>query len=154
MVRYNLNIAAKSLRRNPILTAVIIRGIALGICISTTFTTVRHMFTRDPLPGKSDRLFYVRLDNWDKDEAYPQSTDTGNVHRVPPQITYKDAVELMRSTIPVHQVMSYMARVPVFPDRAVSRPYIDTIRLTQADFFVIYDVPFQYGHGWDHRADA
>ena len=154
MVRYNLNIAAKSLRRNPILTAVIISGIALGICISTTFTTVRHMFTRDPLPGKSDRLFYVRLDNWDKDEAYPQSTDTGNVHRVPPQITYKDAVELMRSTIPVHQVMSYMARVPVFPDRAVSRPYIDTIRLTQADFFVIYDVPFQYGHGWDHRADA
>ena len=154
MVRYNLHIATKSLRRNPILTAVIIAGIALGICVSTTFTTVRHMFTRDPLPGKSDRLFYVRLDNWDKDTAYPQSSDSGNVHRVPPQIPYKDAVELMRSTIPVHQFMSYMSRMPIFPDRAVSRPYLDTIRLTQADFFTMFDVPFHYGHPWDHRADA
>ena len=154
MVRYNLQIAAKSLRRNPILTAVIIAGIALGICVSTTFTTVRHMFTRDPLPGKSDRVFYVRLDNWDKDEAYPQSSDTGNVHRVPPQIPYKDAAELTRSTIPVHQFLSYISRAPIFPDRAVSRPYVDTVRLTQADFFTMFDVPFQYGHPWDKRADA
>lgn len=154
MVRYNLKIATKSLRRNPVLTAIIIGGIALGICVSTTFTTVRHMFTRDPLPGKSDRVFYVRLDNWDKDQAYPQSSDIGNVHRVPPQIPYKDALELSRSPIPVHQFLSYVARVPIFPDRAVSRPYIDTIRLTQADFFTMFDVPFQYGHPWDRRADA
>jgi putative ABC transport system permease protein len=154
MVTYNLRVAAKSLRRNPILTAVIIAAIALGICVSTTFTTVRHMFTRDPLPGKSDKLFYVRLDNWDKDEAYPANSDIGNVHRVPPQIPYKDAAELTRSTMPVRQFLSYVARVPVFPDRAVSRPYIEVIRLTQADFFPMFDVPFQYGHAWDHRADA
>jgi len=154
MVRYNLRVATKSLRRNPVLTAVIIGGIALGICVSTTFTTVRHMFTRDPLPGKSDRVFYVRLDNWDKDQAYPQSADTGNVRRVPPVIPYKDAVELQRSNIPVRQVMSYMTNAPIFPDRRVSRPSIETIRATQADFFAIFDVPFQYGHPWDHRADA
>ncbi|HUJ15352.1 MAG TPA: ABC transporter permease [Thermoanaerobaculia bacterium] len=154
MVRYNLKIAAKSLRRNPVLTAVIIGGIALGICISTTFTTVRHMFTRDPLPGKSQRLLYVRLDNWDKDNPYPASADSGNVHRVPPQITYKDAVELMRSPIPVRQFMSYVGRLAVFPDRRVSRPFIQRIRLTQADFFPMFDVPFQYGHSWDRRADA
>ena len=154
MVTYNLRVAAKSLKRNPILTAVIIAAIALGICVSTTFTTVRHMFTRDPLPGKSDKVFYVRLDNWDKDQAYPQSSDIGNVHRVPPQITYRDAVELTRAPMPVRQFLSYVARVPVFPDRAVSRPYIETIRLTQADFFPMFDVPFQYGHPWDHRADA
>jgi len=154
MVKYNLRVAAKSLRRNPILTAVIIAGIALGICISTTFTTVRHMFTRDPLPGKSDKFFYVRLDNWDKDQAYPQSSDIGNVHRVPPQITYKDAVELTRSTIPVRQFISYISRMPIFPDRAVSRPSIETIRLTQSDFFTMFEVPFQYGHPWDKRADA
>ena len=154
MVTYNLRVAAKSLRRNPILTAVIIGGIALGICVSTTFTTVRHMFTRDPLPGKSDRILFVRIDNWDKDNPYPANAGAGNVNRVPPQITYKDAMELIRSNIPVRQYLSYVSRLAVFPDRSVSRPYIETIRLTQADFFPMFDVPFQYGHSWDRRADA
>ena len=72
MLAYNARIATKSLKRNPLLTAIIIAGIALGICASTTFTTVRHMFARDPLPGKSSKLFYVRMDNWDPANAYPQ----------------------------------------------------------------------------------
>ena len=151
---YNLSIAAKSLRRNPILTAVIIGGIALGICVSTTFTTVRHMFTRDPLPGKSQKLFYVRLDNWDKDNAYPANAGSGNARRVPPVITYKDAMELRRSSIPVRQTVSYNGQLPIFPDRKVSRPFINRIFITQADFFQMFEVPFQYGHGWDQRADT
>lgn len=154
MLTYNLRIATKSLRRNPVLTAVIIGGIALGICVSTTFTTVRHMFTRDPLPGKSARLFYLRLDNWDKDEAYPATTGGGNVRRVPPVITYKDGVRLEQSNLPVRQCMSYLSQLAVFPDRAVSRPYRERIRFTESDFFDMFQVPFQYGHAWDHRADA
>ncbi|HKB78328.1 MAG TPA: ABC transporter permease [Thermoanaerobaculia bacterium] len=154
MLAYNLRIAARSLRRNPVLTAVIIGGIALGICISTTFTTIRHMFTRDPLPGKSARIVYVRLDNWDKDQAYPKSAGGGNAYDVPPQITYKDASALVRSTIPVHQFLSYISGLVVFPDRSVSRPYTDRIRFTQSDFFLMFDVPFRYGHPWDRRADA
>lgn len=153
MLTYNLRIATKSLRRNPLLTAVIIAGIALGICVSTTFTTVRHMFTRDPLPGKSDRVFYVRLDNWDRDNPYPANANGGNVHRVPPQITYRDAIELRRSTLPVHQFLSYIGNGVIWPDRSVARPYTDRIRFTQTDLFTMYDVPFQYGHAWDRRAD-
>ncbi len=153
MFSYNLGIALRSLRRNPVLTALIISGIALGICVSTTFTTVRHMFTRDPLPGRSSRLFYVRLDNWDKDNPYPASANGGNVRRVPPQITYKDAVELSRSRIPVRQFMSYVSQLVVYPDRSVSRPYPERVRFTQSDFFAMYEVPFQFGHAWDRRVD-
>ncbi|MGZ4810800.1 MAG: ABC transporter permease, partial [Thermoanaerobaculia bacterium] len=65
MLLYNIRIAAKSLRRNPYLTAVLLAAIALGICISTTFTTLRHAFARDPMPDRSDKIFYVRMDNWD-----------------------------------------------------------------------------------------
>ena len=55
MLAYNIRIAAKSLRRNPYLTALLLAAIALGICVSTTFTTLRHAFAKDPLPGKSSK---------------------------------------------------------------------------------------------------
>jgi len=152
MLLYNLRIALKSLRRNPVLTSIIIGGIALGICASTTFTTVRHMYTRDPLPGKSQNTYYVRLDNWDKENAYPTNGRT-NRHALPPQITYRDGMELLRSKIPAHQTLAYRASTVVYPDRSAGRPYNDIVRLCMADFFTMFEVPFQYGRPWDHAAD-
>ena len=152
MVSYNTRIAIKSLRRHPYLTAVIIAGIALGIWASTTFTTVRHMFARDPLPGRSSHLFYIRMDNWDPARAYP--TGGGAGLPLPPQVTYRDSVELMRSSIPVRQTADFISNVVVYPDRKVSRPWTSPLRLCFSDFFAMFNVPFQYGHGWDKRADA
>jgi len=158
MLTYNTQIALRSLRRHPLLAAVIVAGIALGIWASTTFTTVRHMFARDPLPGHSQRLFYVRMDNWDPARPYPTGNGGGGLTQlaapVPPQITYRDAVELMRSNIPVRQTADYVSSIVVFPDRKVSRPYTSPLRLCFSDFFPMFDVPFQYGRGWDKRADA
>jgi putative ABC transport system permease protein len=155
VLAYNARIATKSLKRNPVLTAIIILGIALGICATTTFTTVRHMFARDPLPGKSDKLFYVRMDNWDPANAYPTS-DNGpkNPHPLPPTLAFRDVTELMRSNIPARQTASYFANLAVYPERRISRPYQAQVRLVTSDFFPMFDVPFEYGHGWDKRADA
>jgi putative ABC transport system permease protein len=153
MLLYNLRIAIKSLRRNPVLTAVIIGGIALGICASTTFTTVRHMFVRDPLPGKSSNLFYIRMDNWDPHTPYPTNSDSPG-EAIPPQITYRDAMALMRSKIPVRQTATFAAMMTVFPDPRVARPSSESVRLCFTDFFPMFDVPFAYGGPWDRRADA
>lgn len=153
MLLYNTRVAAKSLRRHPLLTAIIIAGIALGIWASTTFTTVRHMFARDPLPGRSDRIFYVRMDNWDPAAPYP-TNNGGTAKAIPPQITYRDSLELMRSQIPLRQTADYVTQTVVYPDRKVSRPYTERIRLCFSDFFPMFNVPFQYGQGWDRRADA
>jgi putative ABC transport system permease protein len=76
MLLYNLRLALLSLRRNRVLSAVIVGGIALGIAVSTMFATMRHAFARDPLPGRSQNLFYVRLDAWDPLSPYP-SDGTG-----------------------------------------------------------------------------
>jgi putative ABC transport system permease protein len=153
MLLYNLRIAVKSLRRNPVLTAVIIGGIALGICASTTFTTVRHMFARDPLPGKSDKLFYIRMDNWDPHTPYPTNSDNPG-EAIPPQISYRDAMALMRSTLPVRQTATFAAMMTVYPDPRVARPSSESVRLCFTDFFPMFDVPFAYGGPWDHRADT
>jgi putative ABC transport system permease protein len=155
VLAYNTRIATKSLKRNPVLTAIIIAGIALGICATTTFTTVRHMFARDPLPGKSDKLFYVRMDNWDPANAFPQNEDgPKNPHPIPPLLSFRDVNELMRSNIPARQTPSYFSQMAVYPERRISRPYQAMVRLVASDFFPMFEVPFQYGHGWDKRADA
>src|SRR5438067_1518772 len=79
------------------------------------FTTVRHMFARDPLPGKSNKLFCVRMDNWDPANAYPQGEEgLKNPHPLPPQITLRDANELLRSNIPVRQTATYYTVLAVF----------------------------------------
>ena len=153
MLLYNVRIAIKSLRRNPVLTAVIIGGIALGICASTTFTTVRHMFARDPLPGKSDKVFYVRMDNWDPHTPYPTNSDNPG-EAIPPQLSYRDAMALMRSTIPVRQTAAFIASMTLYPDPRVARPSGEAVRLCFSDFFTMFDLPFEYGGPWDRRADA
>lgn len=150
MLLYDVKIALKSLRRNPVLTALLIGAIALGICVSTTFIALRHIFEKDPLPGKSSTLFYVRLDNWDPQRAYvaedPQS--------IPSQITYRDGRALMKSAIPTRQSLSYRSTGFVHPDPKVGRPFSENVRLVFTDFFTMFDLPFEYGGPWGKAADA
>ncbi|HEY0142664.1 MAG TPA: ABC transporter permease [Thermoanaerobaculia bacterium] len=150
MFLYNLRIAAKSLRRNPILTALLVGAIALGICVSTTFVALRHILGKDPLPGVSHTIHNVRLDSWDPTRAY----DPADPKSLPPMLTYRDMRELMKSDIPVRQTGTYFSRMFVFPDPKVGRPFRENVRMVFGDFFGMFRVPFQYGGPWDKNADA
>jgi putative ABC transport system permease protein len=150
MFSYHLKIAIASLRRNPILTALLIGAIALGICVSTSFVTLRHLFTQDPLPGKSDKVFYVQLDSWGATEAYDES----DPDILPDQVTYRDARGLRNSPIPTRQTAAYITRFFVHPDPKLARPFQADVRLVFSDFFEIFNVPFRYGGPWSKDADA
>ncbi len=150
MLLHNIWIAWKSLKRSPMLSVLIVACIALGIAFATTFATVRHAFTRHPLPAKEAVLRYVRLDNWDPREPYPG----GRPDALPPQISYRDAMALRQSTIPVRQTPSFRTRLTVIPDPAVARPTREDVRMVQADFFQMFDVPFRYGTPWTRESDA
>jgi putative ABC transport system permease protein len=147
MLLYHVRIALKSLRRSLGLSAVIVGGIALGIGVASLFSTIRHSMAKDPIPGKSDVLYYVRLDNWDPARPHP------NADGIPPQLAYRDAMELMKSDIPARQTAMFKAQLYVFPDARVARPKRTLIRLCYADFFPMFEVPFKYGSGWDRKAD-
>ena len=62
MFTYYLNLALRSFKRNKALTALMVLAIALGIGASMTTLTVFHVLSGDPIPQKSDRLFYVQMD--------------------------------------------------------------------------------------------
>jgi putative ABC transport system permease protein len=150
MLGYHLKTAITSLKRNPVLTALLIAAIALGICVSTSFVTLRHLYTQELVPGKSDKLFYVQLDTWGLDKPY--SDEDPNL--LPDQVTYRDARNLLRSNIPVRQTPTFITGYFVHPDPKIARPFQSDVRLVFSDFFTMFDAPFAYGGPWSKAADA
>jgi putative ABC transport system permease protein len=69
-------------------------------------------------------------------------------------VTYRDAKVLYGSTIPQHSVMMYRSGTVVTPERKNVKPFGATIRVTTADFFPTFDVPFRYGRGWARTEDT
>ena len=88
MTAYYLILAWLSVRKNPLLTSLMIGAIALGIGVSMTTLTLYHVMSSDPLPQKSDRVFAVQLDTWNPDDPYYER-DEGSAP--PPQTTTSPA---------------------------------------------------------------
>lgn len=148
MFSYYLQLGLRSLKRNPILTALMVAGIALGIAASMTTLTVLHLMGSDPIPWKSDKLHYVQLDSWSPDRS---AYDDG---RPPDQITYRDATALMAAAKADKQAAMFKLSLPVQPENPEVKPFQSLGRVTYADFFAMFEPPFAYGGGWDHGQDA
>ena len=56
MFTYYLDLAVRSLRRNKVLTALMVIAIAVGIGASMTTLTVMHLLSGDPVPTRSGTL--------------------------------------------------------------------------------------------------
>jgi putative ABC transport system permease protein len=148
MLLYNLRLAWKSARRYPVLSALILLGIALGVGVSTTFITAYHVLARDPLPGKSGSLYYVRMNAWGAlEDPFVRA------HKPPPLLTWRDAQALLKSPVPGRTTATYGVRLTVFPAGGAS-PLREQGRLVTADLFPMFRVPFRYGGPWSREADA
>ena len=147
MFGYYLELGLRSLRRNPILTALMVIGIATGIAASMTTLTVMYLLGNDPIPWKSGKLHYVQLDNWDVNNPY---RDDG---RPPDQITYQDAQALMEAGKADKQAAMFKISLPVQPENKDLKPFQSLGRATYADFFGMFEPPFKYGSAWNHDQD-
>ncbi|MDX1998995.1 MAG: FtsX-like permease family protein [Thermoanaerobaculia bacterium] len=149
MVGYNLKLGWQSLRRTPVLSSLAIAAIALGIGVATTCVTIHYLLAGDPLPGKSDRLFYVRLDSWDPERPF----DSDFPERPPNQLTYRDALAaVVESDIPARKAAMFRARLYLHPEGA--QPFSADTRVTTRDFFALFAVPFRFGDAWSAEAEA
>lgn len=148
MFAYYLQLGLRSLRRNPILTALMVVGIALGIAASMTTLTVMHLMGSDPIPWKSDKLHYVQMDNWSADNPF---NDDG---RPPDQVTYRDALALMEAAKADKQSAMFKLALPVQPENPEVKPFQSLGRVAYADFFAMFEPPFAYGAPWDRRQDT
>src|SRR5699024_5518991 len=57
MFGYYLDLAWRSLKRNWIMTALMVLAIGIGIGASMSMLTVLHVMSGDPLPGRSAHLY-------------------------------------------------------------------------------------------------
>jgi len=149
MILFHLKLALLSLRNTPRVSLISVLAIALGIGVATSMTTIHYVFAQNPLPEKSDVLFNVRIDTWDPDSEF-FAVAPGEP---PKAVTYQDMAGMQESTIPLHQTGVANGQIYVFPDDEINKPYQTVAQLVQADFFPMFNVPFQYGGGWTDDAD-
>ncbi|KKD56894.1 hypothetical protein VM57_17120 [Stenotrophomonas maltophilia] len=125
MFAYYARLAARSFRRNKVLTALMVIAIALGIGASMTTLTVFHVLSGDPIPGKSDRLFYVQLDAATGAYVAGEEPET--------QLTRFDGEALLREAKGERQALMSGGGGTIEPDNSTLKPFSIDTRWTSAD---------------------
>lgn len=146
MFGYYFNLALRSFRRNKVLTALMVLAIALGIGASMTTLTVFYVLSGDPIPQKSDRLFYVQLDPQPKAGYQPGEEPDF-------QVTRFDAEALLREKRAKRQALMTGGDLAIEPTKSGLTAFKSEARYASADFFPMFDTPFLYGHGWTASED-
>ncbi|HEX7324082.1 MAG TPA: ABC transporter permease [Rhodanobacteraceae bacterium] len=147
MFGYYLQLAWHSLRRSPVLSALMVLAIGLGIGASMTMLTVLHVLTANPVPARSGQLFRPQID--------PQPMQ-GYVKGQPPptEMTWLDAMNLLHAHKGVRQAAMSGGQVTVVPPQGVTQAFIARARYTTSDFFAMFGVPFVDGTGWSAKDDT
>src|ERR1700684_3863696 len=102
MFTYYFRLGLRSLRRNMVLTGLIIAAIAVGIGACMTALTVFRAMSGDPIPQKSHQLYAPQLDNWGPNKPGNQSED-----QLEDQLSYLDAMALMKARAAKRQSALY-----------------------------------------------
>ncbi|HKE43280.1 MAG TPA: ABC transporter permease [Steroidobacteraceae bacterium] len=151
MFGYHLRLGLKSLRRNPVLTVLMIGAIALGIAVCLTTLNVYSMVSGNPLASRNDVVYAVQMDGWDVTEPWNKDHPT----YAPWELTFRDAQAVYESNIPDRKVIMRKGAFVLgsSDEKSEAKPYIVEARLTTPDFFSMFAVPFKFGAGWDAEAE-
>ena len=145
MFAYYLDLALRSFKRSPGLTALMVLTIAIGVAACMTTLTVFHVLSGDPLPHKSKRMFNIQMDPAPM-RGYKEDDEPVL------QLTRFDAEKLLAEKKGLRQVMMSAGNIAIEPTDA--NAFFASSRYTSADFFAMFDVPMQYGNTWTAADDA
>jgi putative ABC transport system permease protein len=145
MFAYYFQLGLRSLRRNPILTALMVMAIGFGVAASMTTYSVFRATSNNPIPQKSSQLLAVQIDNWG-----PEDTKNGEPNS---SLTYTDVIGLMTAHKARRQTGLYPVGPSVIPADAHLLPFNVSSYAVYADAFPMFDIPFLYGRGWSATED-
>jgi putative ABC transport system permease protein len=152
MLSYYFNVAVRGLARDAVLSALIVAAIGLGIGASMTVVAMFRATSGDPIPEKSTQLWAPQIDSWGPDKHSASSSERAD--GLQDQLTYIDAMALQRAHAAKRQAAMYRVSLTAIPADEKSPPFIVEARATYADFFPMFNVPFQYGAPWRSEDDA
>jgi len=147
MFAYYLELALRSLRRSPGLTALMVLTIGFGVAASMTTYSVFRAVSGDPIPWKSSQLFVPQIDMWGPNG---RSSDG----EPPNAMDYNDAITLMRDHRAKLQSAMYQISPSIVPADASKHPINVSGHAVYSEFFPMLDVPFLYGSGWSADDDT
>lgn len=149
MFAYYLGLAWRSMRRSPVLTALMVVAIGLGIGASMTMITVLHVMSGDPLPGRSAQLYVPMLD------PRPASQGKTSPDDIPDGFTWPDAMNLLRAQRADAQAAMAQGVAAVHPVNAGEGAFFVPGEYATAGFFSMFGARFRAGGGWTvHQDDA
>jgi len=149
MFHYYLLLGLRNLRRNPMLTTLMVLTLAVGVAASIATLTILHIMSGNPNPAKSSRLIVPWIDVAPKSSYVPgKKQDFWSM-----QSTYRDALNYLRSNQGVRRTVLYDVSAAVEPPRRED-PLVDVEGIAPTrDFFAMFDVPFKYGAPWSAADD-
>jgi putative ABC transport system permease protein len=144
---YYLDLALRSLKRNPVLTGLMIASIGFGIGTSMTSISVSRAMSGDPIPEKSHQLFMVQIDSWGPDKRGERNEDG-----LDESMSYIDAMALKNLHAAQRQTRIYSAHLNARPADPTLKPVGVIVPAVDSDFFPMFNAPFRFGGPWS-RAD-
>ena len=145
MILYYMRLGLRSLRRNPVLTTLMMLSIGFGVAASITSYAVLRVTSTNPIPQKANRLFAVQIDN---------SGPKYNVQGEPADsLSYIDAIALINAGKAERQTALYPVEASVIPDDPVGVPFSALTYAAYNNAFPMFEIPFIYGHGWSTKED-
>lgn len=136
---YYLKVSYISLKRAPLPYALTVFILSVGLGVFFANATFYYQLNSDPLPHKSDKLFFPMMNL----VPYQCSNDC----RTPRVLSYSNVTKLSQSDIPTKSAAMYSAD-GYLRQTAEQPPLPVSIRITQRDFFTLFDVPLLHGSIW------
>jgi putative ABC transport system permease protein len=143
MFLYYVDMGWRSIRKTPVLSLLMVLAISIGIGITTTSLNIFKVMSHNPAGERNEVLRVVNLwsqgpDTWEKLNA---------------NITYQDAVNLRNGNLPSRQAAAFRTGLAVQGEDSKIEPVLMEVRVTDSDFFGLFDVPFVYGSPWLKSVD-
>ncbi len=148
MISYYFLLGLRSLRRNPVLTALMVLTLAVGVAASVATLTILHVMSGDPIPHKSARLFSPLLDNG------PLEGYTAGEPPDDRQLSYRDATNLLAAKQGERRTAIYGLSAAIEPARKEVPVFSSQGLAVTRDFFAMFEAPFLHGQAWGEREDA
>ncbi|UCX05710.1 ABC transporter permease [Shewanella glacialimarina] len=143
MFFYYCDLAWRSIRKTPMLSMLMVLAISIGIGITITTLNVYKTMSYNPAGERSEMINSVQLwsqglDTWDEFSS---------------NITYMDAMILRNNVELELKAATFRTGLALQSDNPKIEPVLNSVRVTDRDFFKIFSVPFLYGSYWDASVD-
>jgi len=145
MFSYYLRLGLSSLRRNPLLTALMVLTLGVGVAASMSTFAVMRAMSGDPIAHKSDRLLVVQVDNSPAGERNDRGEPSDH-------LSWLDAKALLANGDGLRRSAMYGVGTVAEPPDSDARLRVQGLAVG-ADFFAMFEVPFDSGGGWTAEDD-